>query len=76
MVTQDQNKDQAHIDVIKRQVMLINKSDERMTNGVIELMARLKNEGKLDQHTISFLKAECKQMRLLLDNLEKKLEGV
>lgn len=77
MVTQEPSKDQERVAQIQRQVELIGNSSQRMTEiGMVEIPARLKTEHKLDRHSINFLKGECRQMRLLIDNLEKKLEGV
>jgi len=73
MVTQEPSKEQEKVKAILRQVDLIHKSTVRFNDSMVELMARLSRENKLDPHTVNFMKGECKQMRLLVDNLEKEL---
>jgi hypothetical protein len=76
MTTQEPSKEQEKVKAILRHVDLIHKSSFRMNNAIVELMARLRTEDKLDLHTLSFMKAECKQMFILVDGLQKELKRV
>ena len=71
---QSSTVDMGFLDRLQRQIVLVNKSNCRFGELLTEVLARSKHDGSLDTHVLNAMRGEVKQMRLLMDNIEKLLE--